>query len=195
MILNGSEDLRIKKTITNIHQAFIDMIIQTDYSKITVKSICDKAMINKKTFYTYYETLDSLLFEMQEIMLEEFTKRTAKYKVPDDLDKINEEFYRYSISKGEAYEKIMCTESYAHIGKNITKNFVNSVWGNFSKLGINNEYKRNLLICFLNSAGLELYRQWVFDGKKISIDEVIKLSSELLCRGVIGFLNNKLTED
>lgn len=188
MILNGNEDLRIKKTITNIHQAFADIILRTEYSKITVKSVCDKAMINKKTFYTYYETLDNLLIEMQEIMMSEFSERVKNYKVPDDLYKINEEFFKYSVSKGEVYEKIMCTESYAFVGKNVSQNFVKSVWGDFSNTNLKDESKKNLLFCFLHNLGLELYRQWVYDEKKIPLDEVIKLSGELLCNGVNGFL-------
>ena len=188
MILKGNEDLRIKKTITNIHQAFVDMILKTDYSKITVKSICDKAMINKKTFYSYYETLDNLLLEMQEIMLQEYTEMVKDYKVPNDLYKINEEFFKYSVSKGEVYEKIMCSESYSFVGKNVAGNFVESVWGKFSSKNLKDKYRQNLLYCFLSNIGLELYRQWVFDKKQIPIEEVIKLSGELLCNGVNGFL-------
>ena len=189
MILTGKVDLRIKKTITNIHQAFIDMILKTDYSKITVKAICDIAMINKKTFYSYYETLDYLLLEMQEIMLSEFVERTKDYKVPDDLYKINEEFFKYSVSKGEVYEKIMCSESYAFVGKNVTGNFVKSVWSEFNNKNLKDNLKQNLLHCFLHNTGLELYRQWVYDKKQLPLEEVIKLSSELLCNGVNGFLN------
>lgn len=192
MILKGNEDLRIKKTITNIHQAFVDMILKTDYSKITVKSICDKAMINKKTFYSYYETLDNLLLEMQEIMLREFTGIVKDYKVPEDLYKINEEFFKYSVSKGEVYEKIMCFESYSFIGKNVAGNFVESVWGQFSSKNLKDKYRQNLLYCFLSNIGLELYRQWVFDNKQIPIEEVIKLSGELLCNGVNGFLKQSI---
>lgn len=188
MILNGKEDLRVRKTITNIHQAFIDSILKTDYSKITVKSICDKAMINKKTFYNYYPTLDDLLAEMQEIMLSEFLERTSKYKVPDDLYKINEEFFKYSVEKGEVYEKIMCSESYSFVGKDITKKFVKSVWNNFSNPQLDNSYKKNILFAYLYNLGLELYRQWVFDGKKIPLNEIIEISGKLLCNGVNGLL-------
>lgn len=189
MILNGNEDLRIRKTIMNIHQAFIDVILKTDYSKITVKSICHKAMINKKTFYNYYQSLDDLLYEMQEIMLSEFLERTVEYKVPNDLYKINEEFFLYSVSKGEVYEKIMCCESYSFVGKNITENFVKSVWSDFLDAKLNDKYKTNILFAFLHNLGLELYRQWVYDDKKIPLNEIIEISGKLLCHGVNGFLN------
>lgn len=65
MILTGNEDLRVIKTIESIKSSFEDLICEKDYEKITVKELCDKARINKKTFYHYYPSLDDLLAELQ----------------------------------------------------------------------------------------------------------------------------------
>lgn len=191
MILKGNEDLRIKKTITNIHNSFINLILKKDYSKITVKEVCNLAVINKKTFYNYYKSLDELLFEMQEIMLIEYTEKIKNLKVPEDLYKINEEFFRYSVSKGEVYEKIMCSENYAFLGKNVAQNFVKYVWKSYIEKDKIDKSRQNILFCYLQNVGLELYRQWVYDKKQIPLDEIIKLSGELLCSGVNGFINRK----
>ena len=52
MILTGSEDIRVKKTILSIRNTFCKMICEMDYEQITVRELCERAMINKKTFYT-----------------------------------------------------------------------------------------------------------------------------------------------
>lgn len=44
------EDIRIKKTIRNIHKSFIELFKGKDYEKITVKELIEKAEINKKNF-------------------------------------------------------------------------------------------------------------------------------------------------
>ncbi|WP_340496848.1 hypothetical protein [Limosilactobacillus fermentum] len=51
MNLNGTEDLRVQKTITAIYQAFEELILTTDYEKITVAELARRARINKKTFH------------------------------------------------------------------------------------------------------------------------------------------------
>ena len=51
MKITGKEDLRIQKTMAGIHAAFEEMICEMDYDSITVKELCARAMINKKTFY------------------------------------------------------------------------------------------------------------------------------------------------
>lgn len=48
---NGTEDLRVQKTITAIYQAFEELILTTDYEKIMVAELARRARINKKTFH------------------------------------------------------------------------------------------------------------------------------------------------
>ncbi|MCQ2007662.1 hypothetical protein NOF63_06315 [Limosilactobacillus fermentum] len=48
---NGTEDLRVQKTMTAIYQAFEELILTTDYEKITVAELARRARINKKTFH------------------------------------------------------------------------------------------------------------------------------------------------
>lgn len=88
MILTGNEDLRVQKTIESINQTFEEMLIEMDYSKITVKELTNRAKINKKTFYRYYECIDDLLAEKQEMITTECLQNLAGYKIPDELDKI-----------------------------------------------------------------------------------------------------------
>ena len=108
MILTGSEDLRVRRTIESIKSAFEQMICEMDYSKIRVTELCSRAMINKKTFYVYYPTLDDLLSEIQSEYSAEYIERIKGYKLPDELDKVNREFFLFSEEKGLAYEKITC---------------------------------------------------------------------------------------
>ena len=79
MILQGNEDLRVVKTIEGIKSAFESLICEKDYDRIRVKELCERARINKKTFYHYYETLDALLAEMQVELSTGFIDRIVEY--------------------------------------------------------------------------------------------------------------------
>ena len=63
MNLNGTEDLRVQKTITAIYQAFEELILITGYEKITVAELARRARIHKRTFYRYYPKWLSLVTE------------------------------------------------------------------------------------------------------------------------------------
>lgn len=188
MLLNGSEDLRVQKTIDAIQKTFEEMICEMDYDKITVKELCERARINKKTFYRYYDVLDDLLAELQGIMSQEYIKRVENYRIPEELDKINREFFLYSVEKGLAYEKITCSGSYGYIRNKMMNNVFDSTWGKSTWLQLLDPYKQNILLGFVQSASIEMYRRWVADGKKIPLEEIIEMSNQLLCSGVNGFV-------
>ena len=59
-----AKDLRVTKTLEAIDTPFRAMMLESGYESITVKDLCERARINKKTFYRYYETLDDLLAEV-----------------------------------------------------------------------------------------------------------------------------------
>lgn len=39
---------------------------------------------------------------------------------------------------------------------------------------------------FLNPS-LAIYKQWVVDGKRIPLEDVIEITSKLICKGIDGF--------
>lgn len=50
-------DKRIEKTKTAIKHAYIELHTNKPLHKITVKELCDKANINKSTFYVHYKDI------------------------------------------------------------------------------------------------------------------------------------------
>ena len=187
MILTGNEDLRVIKTIEAIKGAFEALICEKDYDKITVKELCDRAKINKKTFYHYYETLDFLLAEMQAELSAGFLERVKNFALPDDLDKVNREFFIYASEQGLAYEKITCGGSYHAIRDEMTDQVNDAAWSKSKKYQKLNDYEKKVLMGFINNAVLNAYREWVQDGKKIPMDEVIDITNKLVLGGVKGF--------
>lgn len=163
-----------------------------DYKKITVVELCRRAKINTKTFYRYYETMDFLLDEIIGEYVENFLERIKNYRVPEELELINREFFTYSVAQGKIYEKIICHPSYQIVSAKMIRDIVNRTWNTSDSFQQPDLSKKKFLLCFVHNVGLELYRQWVNDGKNIPLEEIINLSNALLCRGVFGFLN--LTE-
>lgn len=188
MLLNGTEDLRVQKTIEAIQKTFQEMICEMDYDKITVKELCERARINKKTFYRYYSVLDDLLAELQGVMSEEYLERIKNYRIPEDMDKINREFFLYSAEKGSVYEKITCSGNYSYIRNKMISNVMSSTWKSSAWLQLLEPSKQNIVLRFIQTASVEMYCQWVADGKTIPIEEMIKISNQLLCAGVNGFV-------
>lgn len=46
-----------------MNEAFIQLLEMKDYEYITIKELCQKAGVNRSTFYLHYESMDDLLVE------------------------------------------------------------------------------------------------------------------------------------
>lgn len=187
MILTGKEDLRVQKTIEAIQSNFHDLILDKDYSDITVKELCERARINKKTFYTYYETLDDLLLEMQVIISSEYSEIIRDYTLKD-LDKYVRAFFEFSESKGEFYEKITCGGSYIHIREQMILR-VNNNRDYYPELQKLPQATQDIVRTFLAESLLSIYRKWIESGKELPIDDVISLTTNLLVNGVKQYMD------
>ncbi len=64
-----------------IDKAFIELLSKKDIQYITVKEICEKAGVNRSTFYLHYETVNDLLEETIDHINSEFQ---SSFKVDGD---------------------------------------------------------------------------------------------------------------
>ena len=61
-------------------------------------------------------------------MSQEYSERVSNFKVPEELDKINREFFLYSIEKGAFYDKITCSGNYTYIRQKMINNVMDNTW-------------------------------------------------------------------
>ena len=54
--MNKSES-KYFATAARMDEAFLELIEKKDFAYITVKEICEKAGVNRSTFYLHYETV------------------------------------------------------------------------------------------------------------------------------------------
>lgn len=193
MILTGNEDIRVRKTITAINDAFTEMLLEMPYEKITVKSLCERAMVNKTTFYRYYPTLDDLLSEVQERFAKPYIERTAGMRYPEDIEEIIREFMVYSSQQGPLYDAILSSGIYANIMQDLMddmseerdrENKPPSGW---------NEEEWALYLDHVNTSQIRIYKRWVDNGRAIPIERMVSLAIKLICDGARicpSFLHN-----
>lgn len=71
--MNRSES-KYYNTALLMDQALVELLNRKEYEFITVKEICEKAGVNRSTFYLHYETIDDLLEECIENQNKKFVE-------------------------------------------------------------------------------------------------------------------------
>ena len=182
------EDLRVRRTKEAIRRVFEEMICEMDYEEITVKELADRAMINRKTFYLHYETLDDLLEELQDEIVTSFVSQNVSYHSMADIRRIIRYFYEFAVKMPKLNERLLCSGSYEHIGAKINEKIM--AWqaqkysGAFSK----NIYEDNLVFAYFAANTTVLYRQWVKDGKVMPLEDLIVAATKLICNGISAYV-------
>ena len=167
MMATGQEDLRVQRTKEAIRHAFTEMICEMDFEKISIKELTERARINRKTFYLHYDSLDDLLRELQNEMVQSFIQRTAH---------LNEEL-------GKLGERLVCSGNYHYINRRMVNSVMDHTWDEYDE----NPYVKSIVMTYIAQSTLAVYKQWIADGKKIPLEEIIEITTKLVCRGIDGF--------
>lgn len=175
-------DLRVQRTKENLRRVFEEMICEMDYEEMSIKELTQRAQINRKTFYLHYDSLDDLLREIQNDLAQDFIRRTEGMAPPRDMDKITREFFLSQESLGKLGERITCAGSYQYVSRRITSDIMSQTWTK----GSGDPFRQDIIMTFISQSTLAIYKQWVADGKRIPLEEIIDLAIRLVCHGVEG---------
>ena len=67
-------DRRVKYTLDALKNALITLMQEEHISKISVKSLCELADVNRSTFYAHFHDQYDLLHHMEQEVLQNITK-------------------------------------------------------------------------------------------------------------------------
>lgn len=74
----GKTDLRVIKTEKILNETLLEILKEKSFEEVKVSDICDKALINRSTFYSHftdkYDLLNSLIKNMKKYLIEELHK-------------------------------------------------------------------------------------------------------------------------
>lgn len=72
MIFVNQSESKYFNTARKMDEAFLKILEKKDFAYITVKEICEKAGVNRSTFYLHYETIGDLLCESIQYLHQHF---------------------------------------------------------------------------------------------------------------------------
>lgn len=99
--MNKSES-KYYNTAVKMDEALLELLEKKDFEYITVKEICERAGVNRSTFYLHYETVGDLLNECVA-----YTNRRCFEKFGSKWEKVNA-----NIKTGDLQELIFITPEY-----------------------------------------------------------------------------------
>lgn len=185
--MNKSES-KYFNTAMRMDEAFLSLLEEKDFAYITVKEICEKAGVNRSTFYLHYETIGDLLEESisyinnnfleymkhdsQEFVakikicpLEELYLITPKYLTPYlNYIKEHQRMYRTAIENASTLQlKNTYSKMFRYIFMPILERYQVA------------ESERNYIMAFYIKGLMAIINEWLKNNCKESVEQIIRI--------------------
>ncbi|HJE98009.1 TetR/AcrR family transcriptional regulator [Ligilactobacillus acidipiscis] len=174
MLKKNKEDLRVTKTLQNIRQTVVTLLIEKPLSEITVTEIAKRAQIQRKTFYLHYNSVTDVLAEFEAELshdVETMLTEISPFSVQEFLTGLNE-----LLCKNYAfYQEIFCRQKNSFLStqcKNILQDSLTERLRAENKKIAPEDLK--MYAEFISSGIVNIYGTWFISGQKLELADLIK---------------------
>jgi Transcriptional regulator len=124
--LEGQEDLRVRRTRKLLWEALMAELSERAFEEITVKDICERAMVHRTTFYKHYEDKYALLEQgmrqMYDVLLAEVNMPSSACFEDDPLPSVIRVFV-HVVEYQQFYKLMLCGEGFGRFQK-LVKDYI-----------------------------------------------------------------------
>ncbi len=176
-----TQDLRVKKTKNAIMNSFQQMILEMDLNEISVKELCARAQISRKTFYIHYTDIEDLIMAFQRQLFEEQLREIGTpYMLKDGPS-----FFRASVIYFAKNADLWCKLYSSHAYMEIFDSYILNAKEKLGfELFVPGTKHPELAAAFMSNALHAVVYEWYRGGRKQSIEELADYATTLVYSGV-----------
>lgn len=175
-------------TAIKMDKAFLEILEKKDFDYITVKEICQKADVNRSTFYLHYENIGDLLEESVKYINSKFLSYFSdnQYRIVKDLHKssleelylITPEYLTPYLTFIKEHKKLFLTSlekpTTLNLHNNYEKMMMHIIYPIMDRYDVP-EYKRKYMLAFYIEGMIAIIKEWLKCDCKDPIDLIIKI--------------------
>lgn len=182
-----SSDPRSRQTEEIISDAFFELLSKKALNKITVKEICDKAQINRTTFYKHYidiydlnEKIENSLFKTYRGLFEVLEAQGIEQGIVEMLNRIKQNADKYKI--------LLSADKNSFFNEKLADFIYNEITPMLCTTPMRGGMQENIWFYnFLVWGCGGFVHNWVISGMKEPIEDVAKFMKKLISINVKHF--------
>ncbi|MBQ8783158.1 MAG: TetR/AcrR family transcriptional regulator [Clostridia bacterium] len=185
-------DRRVKYTKQALKNSLISALQEKPIEKITVKELCEKADVNRGTFYAHYSDQFDLYNSLVKEFLSEAISMTGGLMDPNervhDKIKVATMIFKYVKDNSDLAKVLLNGTSVFGYDKynDVFNEMIHKVYLDEVKRQVSNDRFVDMVYQFVAVANITLMKYWVNTGMQESEEEMAILAMKLTTRGVSG---------
>lgn len=186
--MNKSES-KYYNTALLMDEALLLLLEKKEYEFITVKEICEKAGVNRSTFYLHYETIDDLLYEAIEMINKRFQLTFNNKKInpqcltKEDLFLIDDNYlipYLNFIKENKKVYKLIHTNPYLFRKQETFEKLYNELFSKIlDKYGVE-ETEKEYIFSFFSFGLVAVIQKWIENDCKDDIEKMAMIMKKVI---------------
>ena len=183
-----NKDRRIRKTKDVLKKSLITLMGEKSINSITVKELCEKADINRGTFYLHYKDVFHMLEEIEKELYEEFQDMILSHEIsPDKIETkpILEDIFTFIAQNSDFCMVVLCERGDMVFVKKIVSIIYEkgySDWSNIFKK--NDKALFDKYYSFILYGAIGLIDYWLKNGLKESPEYMAMLTENIILNGI-----------
>ena len=171
-------DLRIEKTKGSIINSFIEIRSKKELEKITVKELCEKAQINKSTFYSHYHDIYDLEEQLETEVVNSIVEQLNHPEyVIEKPELFNQELYEGYMAKNTLINILFAGSRSSILVCKVEKSIKDLAFEKYPEY--KNDLAKNIALTYcIYGAYYAFYENRAYEGTKV-IEIISKLSARL----------------
>ena len=176
----NKQESKYQYTASLMGEALLLLLEQKDYDAITVKEVCQKAGVNRSTFYLHYESMNDLLEETVDMISGRF-KESLSSVPADDPSKVvltSEKYlrpYLGFIKENMRAYKVIHQKDHLFNSQKTFESFYQSIFSPaLTHFGVIEEEKK-YVFAFYTQGTVAIIGKWLDDDCRDDIDMIIDL--------------------
>jgi AcrR family transcriptional regulator len=187
---NTKDNRRVKYTKDVIRRSLLALLKEKAIDKITVKEICEKADINRGTFYTYYENPFHLLTTVETEFYVDVLSDVVSFQHPEDVTMIFTRGLTALKEHGELASVLFgehCDSEFLAKLVDVARELCIQTWSKASPDTPKEVLER--MYDFVSYGSTRVIQQWLQSGMKESPAEVAEFLNTICNNGVLSIIN------
>lgn len=188
--MSNPKDLRVIKTRQNIRNALGSLLSEQELPDITITALCERAQINRKTFYRHYRSIADIISEFENELLSDFsdilkTSNTSIFDIGSVLGEISA-----LISGNQDYfVRLLKLNPELFSGGRVKAMLRRAIEVSLREQAlIQDEQTLHALSEFTVSGVLSLYAAWFDEGCTGSLDTITETARRLITGGLNSYI-------
>lgn len=181
-------DRRIRKTKNSIRESFMELIMEKNFSEITVKEIASRADISRRTFYMHYTSIDAILDEMNAELSQRvqqlFYNRDFTHAQMSDIKDLFCELNEI-LNRNYAFYKRLCSlDSYGFFVQMLNLILKDIIATTLEQTFHLEEQAKHAYSEYISGGIISLYVNWLRTDSDFTLDQLVDIAAQITYGGI-----------